>query len=208
MAEGRFIPVGGMWVESDTNMVGSEAMARQFTYGQRFFRENFGIECQEVWLPDSFGYSAALPQIVKQAGAKWFLTQKISWNTVNKFPHHTFNWEGIDGTRVFTHFPPVDTYNSQLSGGRAGACRAQLPRQGCREEFAGPLWLGRRRWRAHARNAGPRQAHQGLGRLRPGHHPEPRRSSSRRPRPNTPTPPYGRASSTLSCTAAPTPPRR
>ena len=116
VAEGRFIPVGGMWVESDTNMVGSEAMARQFTYGQRFFRENFGIECKEVWLPDSFGYSAALPQIVKQAGAKWFLTQKISWNTVNKFPHHTFNWEGIDGTRVFTHFPPADTYNSQLSG--------------------------------------------------------------------------------------------
>ncbi|MCQ9165254.1 MULTISPECIES: glycoside hydrolase family 38 C-terminal domain-containing protein [unclassified Arthrobacter] len=116
VAGGRFIPVGGMWVESDTNMVGSEAMARQFTYGQRFFRENFGIQCQEVWLPDSFGYSAALPQIVKLAGAKWFLTQKISWNTDNKFPHHTFNWEGIDGTRVFTHFPPVDTYNSQLSG--------------------------------------------------------------------------------------------
>ncbi|PYI65344.1 alpha-mannosidase [Arthrobacter livingstonensis] len=116
VAEGRFIPVGGMWVESDTNMVGSEAMARQFTYGQRFFRENFGVQCQEVWLPDSFGYSGALPQIVKLAGAKWFLTQKISWNTVNKFPHHTFNWEGIDGTRLFTHFPPVDTYNSQLSG--------------------------------------------------------------------------------------------
>lgn len=116
VAGGRFIPVGGMWVESDTNMVGSEAMARQFLYGQRFFRENFGIQCQEVWLPDSFGYSAALPQIVKLAGAKWFLTQKISWNQVNKFPHHTFNWEGIDGTRVFTHFPPVDTYNSDLSG--------------------------------------------------------------------------------------------
>lgn len=116
VAAGRFIPVGGMWVESDTNMVGSEAMARQFSYGQRFFTENFGVQCEEVWLPDSFGYSAALPQIVKLAGAKWFLTQKISWNTVNKFPHHTFNWEGIDGTRVFTHFPPVDTYNSQLSG--------------------------------------------------------------------------------------------
>lgn len=116
VAEGRFIPVGGMWVEADTNMVGSEAMARQFSYGQRFFTENFGIQCQEVWLPDSFGYSAALPQIVKLAGARWFLTQKISWNTVNKFPHHTFNWEGIDGTRVFTHFPPVDTYNAQLSG--------------------------------------------------------------------------------------------
>lgn len=116
VADGRFIPVGGMWVESDTNMVGSEAMARQFVYGQRFFQENFGLRCQEVWLPDSFGYSASLPQIVTQAGAKWFLTQKISWNNVNKFPHHTFNWEGLDGTRVFTHFPPVDTYNAELSG--------------------------------------------------------------------------------------------
>ena len=70
----------------------------------------------EVWLPDSFGYSAALPQIVRQAGCDWFLTQKISWNTTNVFPHHTFWWEGIDGTRVFTHFPPVDTYTAELSG--------------------------------------------------------------------------------------------
>ncbi len=113
---GRFVPVGGMWVESDTNMVGGEAMARQFVYGKRYFLEHFGIECREVWLPDSFGYSAALPQIVSQAGCEWLLTQKISWNTVNTFPHHTFWWEGIDGTRVFTHFPPVDTYNSELSG--------------------------------------------------------------------------------------------
>ncbi len=113
---GRFVPVGGMWVESDTNMVGSEAMARQFAYGQGFFRDEYGVLCDEVWLPDSFGYSGALPQIVTLAGAKYFLTQKISWNRVNKFPHHTFMWEGIDGTRVFTHFPPVDTYNSDLSG--------------------------------------------------------------------------------------------
>ncbi|QDP96581.1 alpha-mannosidase [Microlunatus elymi] len=116
VAEGRFIPVGGMWVESDTNMVGSEAMARQLIFGQNFFQSEFGVLCDEVWLPDSFGYSGALPQIVKLAGAQYFLTQKISWNTVNKFPHHTFMWEGIDGTRVFTHFPPVDTYNADLSG--------------------------------------------------------------------------------------------
>ncbi|MDT0170581.1 glycoside hydrolase family 38 C-terminal domain-containing protein [Pseudarthrobacter sp. BRE9] len=112
---GQFVPVGGMWVESDTNMPGGEAMARQFVEGKGFFLAEFGIECREAWLPDSFGYSAALPQIVKAAGSRWFLTQKISWNQTNRMPHHTFNWEGIDGTRLFTHFPPVDTYNSDLS---------------------------------------------------------------------------------------------
>ncbi|MGZ9934576.1 alpha-mannosidase [Streptomyces sp. NC-S4] len=116
IADGQFVPVGGMWVESDTNMVGGEAMARQFLYGKKFFLDEFGIETQNVWLPDSFGYTAALPQIVKLSGSKWFLTQKISWSQVNRFPHHTFWWEGIDGTRVFTHFPPVDTYNSDLGG--------------------------------------------------------------------------------------------
>ncbi|KNB53787.1 alpha-mannosidase [Streptomyces caatingaensis] len=116
VAEGRFVPVGGMWVESDTNMPGSEALARQFVHGKRFFLDEFGIETEEVWLPDSFGYSAALPQLVRLSGSKWFLTQKISWSRTNVFPHHTFWWEGLDGTRVFTHFPPVDTYNAQLSG--------------------------------------------------------------------------------------------
>lgn len=116
IADGQFVPVGGMWVESDTNMVGGEAMARQFLYGKKFFLDEFGIETQNVWLPDSFGYTAAMPQLVKLSGSKWFLTQKISWSQVNKFPHHTFWWEGIDGTRVFTHFPPVDTYNSDLGG--------------------------------------------------------------------------------------------
>lgn len=115
VAEGRFIPVGSMWVESDTNMPGGEAMVRQFVSGKRFFLEEFGVETTGAWLPDSFGYSGALPQIVALAGADWFLSQKMSWNETNAFPHHTFWWEGIDGTRVFTHFPPVDTYNSDLS---------------------------------------------------------------------------------------------
>jgi alpha-mannosidase len=115
VAEGRFVPVGGMWVESDTNMPGGEALARQFVAGKRFFMEQLGVEPLEVWLPDSFGYSAALPQIITAAGSRWFLTQKISWNETNVMPHHTFRWEGIDGTQVFTHFPPVDTYNSELS---------------------------------------------------------------------------------------------
>jgi alpha-mannosidase len=115
VAEGRFVPVGGMWVESDTNMPGGEALARQFVAGKRFFIEQLGVEPLEVWLPDSFGYSAALPQLIRAAGSRWFLTQKISWNETNVMPHHTFRWEGIDGTQVFTHFPPVDTYNSELS---------------------------------------------------------------------------------------------
>ncbi|MEU2225499.1 glycoside hydrolase family 38 C-terminal domain-containing protein [Streptomyces sp. NPDC018347] len=116
VAEGRFVPAGGMWVESDTNMPGSEAMARQFVHGKRFFLDEFGIENEEAWLPDTFGFAAGLPQIIKAAGSKWLLTQKISWSQTNKFPHHTFDWEGIDGTRIFTHFPPVDTYNCSMKG--------------------------------------------------------------------------------------------
>ncbi|SDJ60197.1 alpha-mannosidase [Streptomyces indicus] len=116
VAEGRFVPAGGMWVESDTNMPGSEAMARQFVHGKRFFLDEFGIENEEAWLPDTFGFAGGLPQIIKAAGSKWLLTQKISWSQINKFPHHTFTWEGIDGTRIFTHFPPVDTYNCSMLG--------------------------------------------------------------------------------------------
>ncbi|MEU1202476.1 glycoside hydrolase family 38 C-terminal domain-containing protein [Streptomyces sp. NPDC005813] len=114
--EGNWAPVGSMWVESDANMPGGEALARQIVHGKRFFREEFGVETEEIWLPDSFGYTAAFPQLAKLAGVRWFLTQKLSWNQSNRMPHHTFWWEGIDGTRVFTHFPPVDTYNSQFHG--------------------------------------------------------------------------------------------
>ncbi|MFC9282638.1 alpha-mannosidase [Streptomyces collinus] len=116
VAGGRFVPAGGMWVESDTNMPGSEAMARQFVHGKRFFLDEFGIENEEAWLPDTFGFAAGLPQIIRAAGSKWLLTQKISWSRTNRFPHHTFQWEGIDGTRIFTHFPPVDTYNCSMKG--------------------------------------------------------------------------------------------
>ncbi|MFH8982287.1 alpha-mannosidase [Streptomyces varsoviensis] len=114
--EGNWAPVGSMWVESDANMPGGEALARQLVHGKRFFLEELGVETEEVWLPDSFGYTAAFPQLARLAGIRWFLTQKLSWNQSNRMPHHTFWWEGIDGTRVFTHFPSVDTYNSQFSG--------------------------------------------------------------------------------------------
>ncbi|MDJ0340736.1 glycoside hydrolase family 38 C-terminal domain-containing protein [Streptomyces sp. H10-C2] len=114
--DGSWAPVGSMWVESDANMPGGEALARQLVHGKRFFLDELGVETEEVWLPDSFGYTAAFPQLAELAGVRWFLTQKLSWNQTNKMPHHTFWWEGIDGTRVFTHFPPVDTYNSRFAG--------------------------------------------------------------------------------------------
>ncbi|MGV8847623.1 alpha-mannosidase [Tessaracoccus sp.] len=130
VAEGRFVPVGGMWVESDTNLPGAEALVRQFVEGKRFFLDEFGVETTEVWLPDSFGYTAALPQIAKAAGADFFLTQKLSWNEVNDFPHHSFTWEGIDGSRIFAHMPPVDTYNSMLTQSELAHAARKVPGKG------------------------------------------------------------------------------
>jgi alpha-mannosidase len=115
VAAGQWVPVGGTWVEPDGNLPGGESLVRQLVLGRRFFLDEFGTECREVWLPDSFGYSAAWPQIARLAGAEYFLTQKLSWNQTNTFPHSTFLWEGIDGTRIFTHFPPVATYNAELT---------------------------------------------------------------------------------------------
>jgi alpha-mannosidase len=113
--EGRFVPVGGMWVESDTTMPSGESVVRQFLEGRRYFHREFGLDRTDiVWLPDSFGFSGSLPQIMRLAGAERFLSQKLSWNDTNRFPHHTFWWEGIDGSRVYTHFPPVDTYHAEL----------------------------------------------------------------------------------------------
>ncbi|MFJ2705179.1 alpha-mannosidase [Streptomyces sp. NPDC087428] len=116
VADGQWEPVGSMWVESDANLPGGEALARQIVHGKRFFEQELGVETEEIWLPDSFGCTGAFPQLARLAGIRWFLTQKLSWNQTNKMPHHTFWWEGIDGTRVFTHFPPVDTYNAHFHG--------------------------------------------------------------------------------------------
>ncbi len=142
VAEGRFVPVGGMWVEADAVLPGGESMIRQIAYGQRFFREEFGIECRGAWLPDSFGYSGALPQILVGAGYEWFLTQKISWNQVNTFPHHTFLWEGIDGSRIFTHFPPMDTYNAQLSGEEVARASRQFREKSTASSSLAPTGWG------------------------------------------------------------------
>ncbi|MBJ6359924.1 alpha-mannosidase [Paenibacillus sp. GCM10012307] len=110
--EGRWEPQGAMWVESDTNVPGGEALVRQVLYGKRFFQQEFGMEMKSLWMPDVFGYSASLPQILKLSGVDYMMTQKLSWSMYNKHPHHTFMWEGIDGSRVLTHMPPEDTYNS------------------------------------------------------------------------------------------------
>ncbi|MET0426621.1 MAG: glycoside hydrolase family 38 C-terminal domain-containing protein, partial [Actinoplanes sp.] len=128
--QGRFIPVGGMWVESDTNMPGGEALVRQFLLGQNFFLREFGVLSREAWLPDSFGFTPSLPQIALGAGADSFLTQKLSWNDTNRMPHHTFLWEGLDGSRIFTHFPPNDTYGSDLGAGDLAKAERQYAERG------------------------------------------------------------------------------
>jgi alpha-mannosidase len=112
---GRWEIQGGMWVEADCNLTGGESLVRQILHGKNFFRDEFGVDIDNLWLPDVFGYSAALPQILRRSGIKYFLTQKLSWNQINDFPHHTFKWRGIDGSEVLTHFPPENTYNSQLA---------------------------------------------------------------------------------------------
>jgi alpha-mannosidase len=111
----KFVPTGGTWVEMDCNVPSGESFVRQFLYGQNFFKENYGSIATEFWLPDTFGYSSQLPQIIKGAGMRCFLTQKLSWNLINKFPHNTFIWVGLDGTEVFSHFPPTDNYCSDSS---------------------------------------------------------------------------------------------
>ncbi|KAI8901520.1 glycosyl hydrolases family 38 N-terminal domain-containing protein [Globomyces pollinis-pini] len=113
--EGRFIPIGGTWVEMDCNMPSGEGLCRQFLYGQNYFKKKFGKKSSVFWLPDTFGYAAQLPQIIKSAGLEYFFTQKLSWNNINKFPHSTFYWKGLDGTQVLTHFSPADTYTAQAT---------------------------------------------------------------------------------------------
>ena len=123
--EGRWEPEGGMWLEADTNVPSGESLVRQFLHGKAFFKNEFGVDSQILWLPDVFGYSAALPQICKKCGIDSFMTTKITWNQINKFPYDTFLWRGIDGTEILTHFGTATdaatangnttTYNAQVN---------------------------------------------------------------------------------------------
>jgi alpha-mannosidase len=115
VAEGRWEVVGGMWVEADCNVAAAESLVRQLLHGTRFAEEELGVHPRVGWLPDTFGFPATLPQILAQSGMDSFMTQKLWWNDTDTFPHSTFWWEGIDGSRVLTHMPPVATYNGDVS---------------------------------------------------------------------------------------------
>ncbi|MCL2221721.1 MAG: alpha-mannosidase [Oscillospiraceae bacterium] len=104
ISEKRWEPEGGMWVESDTNVTSGESLIRQFMHGKRYFRDEFGLDNRILWLPDVFGYTGALPQIMAGCGIDYFMTTKLSWNQFNKIPNDTFLWRGIDGTEILTHF--------------------------------------------------------------------------------------------------------
>jgi alpha-mannosidase len=116
VAAGRLELQGSFWVETDTNMPGGESLVRQSLVGRRFLAEEFGLTADDMrlcWLPDTFGYSGNLPQILKKSGMDWFQTIKLAWNKVTVFPHRTFNWSGIDGSTVLVHMPPEGDYNSR-----------------------------------------------------------------------------------------------
>lgn len=124
VAHGQWEPIGGMWVEADCNISGSESLVRQFLLGRQFFRKHFGphAESPVLWLPDVFGYAWNLPQLIQQAGMQYFFTIKIGWSQYNRLPYDTFWWQGLDGTRVLTHFSTspdtgayASTYNSMAT---------------------------------------------------------------------------------------------
>lgn len=115
--KGHFQPVGGSWVEHDTNIPSGESLVRQFLYGQRFFESNFGERCNTFWLPDTFGYSTQIPQICRLVGMNRFFTQKLSWNNINNFPHTTFQWVALDGSQVMCHMTPAQTYTAEANFG-------------------------------------------------------------------------------------------
>ena len=112
---GRWELLGGMWIEPDCNLVSGESLVRQILEGKNFFMQEFGKDVRTCWIPDVFGYPASLPQILVKSGIPYFSTQKISWSLSNRFPYDSFIWEGIDGSRVLTHFLPEHTYNSDAN---------------------------------------------------------------------------------------------
>ena len=109
---GRIELQGGFWTECDTNLSGGEALVRQAIYGTKFAREEFGQAVRLCWLPDAFGFNGNLPQILRLCGMDYFSTIKLAWNKVNVFPYRSFEWQGVDGTRVLAHMPPEGDYNS------------------------------------------------------------------------------------------------
>ncbi len=140
--EGRWEIQGGMWVECDCNLTGGESLVRQFLHGKNFFRDEFGVDVQNLWLPDVFGYSAALPQIIRKSGCRFFLTQKLCWNNYNRFPYHAFHWYGIDNSEVLTFFPPEDNYNTMLTPNQLNYGAANLSENHLLDEYISLFGIG------------------------------------------------------------------
>ena len=111
VVEGKWEVEGAMWVEADCNLTSGESLVRQLLYGKRFIKKEFGIDSQILWLPDVFGYSAALPQLLLKTNTPYFMTTKLSWNQFNQLPYDSFYWQGIDGSRVLTHFITLQPYS-------------------------------------------------------------------------------------------------
>jgi len=161
-----FHVVGGTWVEMDGNLPSGEGFVRQFLYGQQFFLEHFGRRCKIFFLPDTFGYSGQLPQIIRLADMDYFFTQKLSWNLINPFPHHSFIWEGIDGSSVLTHFCPSDSYVDQCSARDLFKSRDNYKNKACNRESlmlfgwgdggGGPTTMHLERLKRYTQNGGMR----------------------------------------------------
>lgn len=153
VARGRWEAEGAAWVEPDTNLPGGESLIRQLLYGKKFFREEFGTDSRVLWLPDVFGYSGALPQIMKKCGVDYFMTTKISWNEFNKVPYDTFRWRGIDGSEVLAHFIPsmdnakeekdwLTTYNGVLAPSMAVGAWKRYQQKDLNGEVLGAFGYG------------------------------------------------------------------
>ncbi|WPK25841.1 hypothetical protein PUMCH_003174 [Australozyma saopauloensis] len=136
----QFLPIGGSWVENDTNMPGGESLIRQFLLGQKWLIDEFGAPSTVFWLPDTFGYSSQIPQICQQSGIAKFLTQKLSWNNINSFPLSTFNWKALDGSQVLVHMPPANTYTAEANFG--DVVRSLVQHKNLRDVPTGLLLFG------------------------------------------------------------------
>lgn len=142
VADGRWECQGAGWVEPDTNLPSGESLVRQVLYGKQFFQTSFGVDVTNLWLPDAFGYSAALPQIMRLAGIEYLVSQKLSWNEINRFPHHTFDWEGIDGSRVRVHFLPAETYNNDNAPAGLIAAQERFAQADVSTNWLNPFGVG------------------------------------------------------------------
>ena len=153
--KGRWEPSGGCWVEFDTNVSGGESIVRQILYGKEFFRDEFGRDNTVLWLPDTFGYSGALPQILKKSGIRLFMTTKLSWNDTTRHPCDTFRWKGIDGTELLTHFvttpsswspdgdsPGIHTYNTLATPSDVYTTWVDYQQKDVNRELAMPFGFG------------------------------------------------------------------